>query len=99
MLNNVRPVGDLLREWRQRRHLSQLALACEAEISTRHLSFLESGRSLPSREMILHLAERLNVPLRERNVLVMAAGYAPISRSGRLETRLSARRGERSIWY
>ena len=78
MLNNVRPVGDLLREWRQRRHLSQLALACEAEISTRHLSFLESGRSLPSREMILHLAERLNVPLRERNVLVMAAGYAPI---------------------
>jgi transcriptional regulator with XRE-family HTH domain len=78
MLNNVRPVGDLLREWRQRRHLSQLALACEAEISTRHLSFLESGRSLPSREMILHLAERLNVPLRERNVLIMAAGYAPI---------------------
>src|SRR5215831_20347657 len=78
MLNNVRPVGDLLREWRQRRHLSQLALACEAEISTRHLSFLESGRSLPSREMILDLAERLNVPLRERNVLVMAAGYAPV---------------------
>ena len=78
MLNNVRPVGDLLREWRQRRHLSQLALACEAEISTRHLSFLESGRSLPSHEMILHLAERLNVPLRERNVLIMAAGYAPI---------------------
>jgi transcriptional regulator with XRE-family HTH domain len=78
MESNVRPVGDLLREWRQRRHLSQLALACEAEVSTRHLSFLETGRSLPSRDMILHLAERLNVPLRERNVLVVAAGYAPI---------------------
>src|SRR6516165_393095 len=78
MGNNVRPVGDLLREWRRRRRLSQLALACEAEISARHLSFLETGRSLPSREMILHLAERLNVPLRERNVLIMASGYAPI---------------------
>jgi transcriptional regulator with XRE-family HTH domain len=77
IVNTVRPVGHLLREWRQRRRLSQLALACEAEISTRHLSFLETGRSLPSREMILHLAEQLNIPLRERNVLMMAAGYAP----------------------
>ena len=76
-MNTGRPVGRLLREWRQRRRLSQLALACEAEISTRHLSFLETGRSLPSREMILHLAEQLNIPLRERNVLMMAAGYAP----------------------
>jgi len=77
MVSSVRPVGDLLREWRRRRRLSQLALACEAEISARHLSFLETGRSLPSRQMILHLAEQLNVPLRERNVLMIAAGYAP----------------------
>jgi transcriptional regulator with XRE-family HTH domain len=71
------PVGDLLREWRRRRRMSQLDLACEADISTRHLSFLETGRSQPSRDMILHLAERLEIPLRERNVLLMAAGYAP----------------------
>jgi transcriptional regulator with XRE-family HTH domain len=71
------PVGHLLREWRQRRRLSQLDLACEAEISTRHLSFLETGRALPSREMLLHLAEQLEVPLRERNILLVAAGYAP----------------------
>jgi len=78
MLGPVRPVGDLLREWRQRRRLSQLELACDAEISSRHLSFLETGRSLPSREMVLHLAEQLAVPVRARNVLLMAAGYAPI---------------------
>jgi transcriptional regulator with XRE-family HTH domain len=71
------PVGNLLRKWRERRRLSQLDLACDAEISTRHLSFLETGRSLPSREMVLRLAERLDVPLRERNVLLLAAGYAP----------------------
>jgi transcriptional regulator with XRE-family HTH domain len=71
-------VGTMLRDWRQRRHLSQLDLACEADISSRHLSFLETGRSQPSREMILHLAERLDVPLRERNALLLAAGYAPI---------------------
>jgi transcriptional regulator with XRE-family HTH domain len=73
---NVRPVGDLLREWRQRRRMSQLELSLEAEISTRHLSFLETGRSQPSREMVLRLAERLDVPLRERNLLLHAAGYA-----------------------
>jgi len=72
------PVGGLLREWRQRRRLSQLALACEADISTRHLSFLETGRAQPSREMVLHLAERLELPLRERNRLLVAAGFAPI---------------------
>src|SRR5579872_4247353 len=72
------PVGNLLREWRQRRRLSQLDLACEAEISTRHLSFIETGRASPSREMILHLAESLDVPLRQRNNLLLAAGYAPI---------------------
>jgi transcriptional regulator with XRE-family HTH domain len=69
--------GELLREWRQRRRLSQLALACDAEVSTRHLSFLESGRAQPSREMVVRLAEQLDVPLRERNRLLVAAGYAP----------------------
>ena len=78
MMTSVRPVGDLLREWRGRRRMSQLDLACEADISTRHLSFVETGRAQPSREMILHLAERLEVPLRERNALLVAAGYAPV---------------------
>lgn len=73
-----RPVGHLLREWRQHRRLSQMDLALEAEISTRHLSFVETGRSHPSREMVLHLAEQLDVPLRERNLLLSAAGYAPV---------------------
>ncbi|HZS08147.1 MAG TPA: helix-turn-helix transcriptional regulator [Blastocatellia bacterium] len=73
----TQPVGNLLRKWRERRRLSQLDLACEAEISTRHLSFLETGRSQPSREMVLRLAEQLDVPLRERNALLLAAGYAP----------------------
>lgn len=71
-------VGDHLRVWRQRRHLSQLDLALEADISTRHLSFMETGRSQPSREMVLRLAERLDVPLRERNTLLLAAGFAPV---------------------
>jgi transcriptional regulator with XRE-family HTH domain len=75
-----RPVGHLVREWRQRRRLSQLDLALEAEISPRHLSFLETGRSTPSREMVLRLAARLDVPLRERNTLLLAAGYAPAFR-------------------
>lgn len=70
-------IGEHLREWRQRRHLSQLDLASDADISARHLSFVETGRSAPSREMVLKLAERLDVPLRERNVLLVAAGYAP----------------------
>jgi transcriptional regulator with XRE-family HTH domain len=70
-------VGDHLREWRQRRHLSQLDLAGDAEISARHLSFVETGRAAPSRDMVLRLAERLEVPLRERNVLLVAAGFAP----------------------
>ena len=69
--------GSLLREWRMRRRMSQLDLALEAEVSQRHLSFVESGRSRPSREMVLHLAERLDVPLRERNRLLLAAGFAP----------------------
>lgn len=70
--------GDLLREWRQRRRLTQMDLAFEAEISTRHLSFVETGRSNPSREVVLRLAERLNVPLRERNAILVAAGFAPV---------------------
>lgn len=70
-------IGEHLRQWRQRRHLSQLDLAGEAEVSTRHLSFVETGRAAPSRDMVLRLAERLDVPLRERNVLLVAAGFAP----------------------
>jgi len=75
--NRPMAIGDHLREWRQRRRLSQLDLAGDAEISARHLSFVETGRSAPSRDMVLRLAERLDVPLRERNVLLVAAGFAP----------------------
>jgi len=71
-------VGDLLREWRRRRRLSQLDVSLDAAVSARHLSFVETGRSKPSRELVLHLAEFLDVPLRERNALLLAAGYAPI---------------------
>src|ERR1700690_3600189 len=70
-------VGHLLREWRTRRRLSQLDLANAAGISARHLSFVETGRSRPSREMVLHLADELDVPLRERNALLIAGGFAP----------------------
>jgi len=82
---NSRPVGELLRVWRQRRRLSQLDLACEANISARHISFLETGRSRPSREMLLHLAERLEIPLRDRNALLLAGGYAPVYRESSLD--------------
>src|SRR6185437_8421124 len=71
-------VGELLRHWRERRRLTQLELALQAEVSTRHLSFVETGRATPSREMILHLAEHLEVPLREQNQLLLAGGYAPV---------------------
>jgi len=77
--------GTYVREWRKRRRMSQMALALDAEISTRHLSFVETGRSQPSREMILRLAERLEMPLRERNALLLAAGYAPLYPERRLE--------------
>jgi transcriptional regulator with XRE-family HTH domain len=73
----TRPVGHLIREWRQRRRLSQVDLACDAEISTKHLSFVETGRAQPSQEMLLHLADRLVIPLRDRNVLLNSAGFAP----------------------
>ncbi|MCR4268391.1 helix-turn-helix domain-containing protein [Nitratireductor sp. ZSWI3] len=69
--------GSLLREWRQHRRMSQLHLALDAGISQRHLSFVESGRSQPSRDMVLHLTECLDVPLRQRNRMLLAAGYAP----------------------
>jgi transcriptional regulator with XRE-family HTH domain len=72
-----RPVGEQLREWRERRRLSQLDLAIQADISARHLSFVETGRSRPTAAMILRLCEQLAVPLRERNVLLLAGGYAP----------------------
>src|SRR5262245_25808301 len=72
------PVGALLQHWRKQRHLSQLALATEAEISPRHLCFIETGRAKPSREMVLLLASALDVPLRERNALLLAAGFAPV---------------------
>ncbi|MES1148573.1 MAG: helix-turn-helix transcriptional regulator [Bradyrhizobium guangdongense] len=78
-------IGDHLREWRQRRRMSQLDLAVEAEVSARHLSFVETGRAAPSRDMVLKLAERLDVPLRERNVLLVAAGYAPAFQQRPLE--------------
>jgi transcriptional regulator with XRE-family HTH domain len=72
-----RPIGEMLRHWREQRRLSQLEFAIQAHISARHLSFLETGRSQPSREMVLRLAEQLDVPLRERNHLLLAAGFAP----------------------
>ncbi|MFI5958087.1 helix-turn-helix domain-containing protein [Cryptosporangium sp. NPDC051539] len=72
-----RPVGQLLREWRERRRLSQLELSSQAEISTRHLSFVETGRSRPTPEMLMKITEHLDVPLRERNQILLAGGYAP----------------------
>jgi transcriptional regulator with XRE-family HTH domain len=77
--------GPLLRDWRRRRRLSQLALALEADVSARHLSFVETGRASPSRELLLHLADHLDVPLRERNAWLLAAGYAPVYRETALD--------------
>ena len=76
-LSSAPAVGPLLRDWRERRRRSQLDLALDAGVSTRHLSFVETGRARPSREMVLQLAEQLDVPLRARNVLLLSAGYAP----------------------
>jgi transcriptional regulator with XRE-family HTH domain len=81
-----RPVGELLRRWREQRRLSQLELAGQADISTRHLSFVETSRSLPSREMVLRLAEQLDLPLRDRNTLLLAAGYAPVYSEAALDS-------------
>ncbi|TVT13984.1 helix-turn-helix transcriptional regulator [Amycolatopsis acidiphila] len=80
-----RPVGELIRQWRERRRISQLDLSISAEISTRHLSFVETGRANPSRDMVLRLGEHLDVPLRERNQLLLAAGFAPAYRESRLD--------------
>lgn len=74
------PVGTLLREWRQRRRMTQMELALEADISPRHLSFVETGRAQPSREMLIRLSGQLEIPLRERNALLVAAGFAPLYR-------------------
>src|SRR3954466_11845153 len=79
------PFGAHLRRWRQHRRLSQQRLAEEAEVSTRHLSFVETGRSAPSREMVLRLAERLGGPWRERNAMLVAAGFAPMYRARPLD--------------
>lgn len=75
---SLRAVGDHIREWRQRRRYSQLECALEAQISQKHLSFIESGRSTPSRDMVLRIATALDVPLRERNAMILAAGFAPV---------------------
>ena len=77
--------GQLLRVWRQRRKLSQFSLSLQAAVSARHLSFVETGRAQPSRELLLHLAEQLEIPLRERNILLLAAGYAPVYREHSLD--------------
>jgi transcriptional regulator with XRE-family HTH domain len=83
VLNDTKPragFGELLSRWRKTRRMSQLGLALEAEISSRHVSFIETGRSRPSRDMVLRLAQALDVPLRDRNDLLLAAGFAPVSR-------------------
>ena len=88
MLSHPSPragIGPLLRSWRERRRKSQLELALDAEISARHLSFLETGRSAPSREMVLKLSRHLELPLRERNILLSAAGFAPVFPERRLD--------------
>src|SRR5262245_64269825 len=71
-------IGDRLRAWRERRHLSQMELSLRAEVSSRHLSFVETGRARPGRELILRLAEELQIPLRDRNALLVSAGFAPV---------------------
>lgn len=85
-----RGVGPMLRAWRERRRVSQLELALRADSSARHISFVETGRSRPSEEMVLRLAEHLDVPVRERNALLLAAGYARTTRRPRWTTPRSA---------
>src|SRR5687768_16068675 len=79
------PFGELLRRWRSARRQTQEALAFDAEVSTRHLSFLEAGKSAPSRQMVLVLASALDLPLRDRNTLLLSAGFAPVYRCSPLE--------------
>lgn len=90
MTSTATGIGPLLREWREARRLSQLALSSAAGVSTRHLSCVETGRSSPSPELVLHLAEHLDVPLRFRNEMLLAAGYAPIFRERPLDDPLMA---------
>jgi transcriptional regulator with XRE-family HTH domain len=85
MVEAVQTVGGMVRSWRELRRFSQLELAMEAEVSQRHLSFIESGRAAPSREMVLRLAEHLEIPFRERNAMLLAAGYSPVFRDRPLE--------------
>ncbi len=85
MSSNTSVVGSILREWRGVRRMSQLDLAMEAEVSPRHLSFVETGRAVPSRDMVLMLARALDVPFRERNAMLAAAGYAPVYRETSLD--------------
>lgn len=85
MIGHTSVVGSLLREWRGLRRMSQLDLAIAAEVSPRHLSFVETGRAVPSREMVLTLARALEVPVRERNTMLTAAGYAPLYRETSLD--------------
>ena len=85
MMGHTSIVGSLLREWRGVRRMSQLDLAMAAEVSPRHLSFVETGRAVPSREMVLILARALEVPVRERNAMLTAAGYAPLYRETSLD--------------
>jgi transcriptional regulator with XRE-family HTH domain len=86
-MSTSQSIGELLRDWRQRRRLSQLDLALDADISTRHLSFVETGRAQPSRDMVLRLADELDVPLRERNAMLLLAGYAPVFADRSLDDR------------
>jgi transcriptional regulator with XRE-family HTH domain len=78
MLQHSRPVGDIIRDWRRHRRMSQLDLALGAEVSARHISFVETGRSRPSRDMLIRLGEQLEIPLSDRNTLLLAAGFAPV---------------------
>jgi len=94
MMQTQQPVGTLLREWHQRRRLTPLDLALDADVSPRHLSFVETGRAQPSREMLLHLSEELEIPLRERNTLLVAAGFAPMYRERKLDDAALARAHE-----
>jgi transcriptional regulator with XRE-family HTH domain len=84
-MSNASPVGELLRSWRTSRGKSQLDLSVDAEVSTRHISFIENGKAAPSREMLLVLASALDVPLRERNTLLLSAGFAPVYRETGLD--------------
>ena len=86
MQTHTASVGTQLREWRQRRRLSQLELSGHAEVSTRHMSFVETGRAQPSRDTVLRLVDVLEMPLRDRNTLLVAAGYAPYYRETALTT-------------